>query len=260
MNYISVIEPPSREAIAAFVEKRTLSGYLEESYQHPQEDYLLASQEPPVFVVADGVTLDYKKLAEAGKTYPNPSPAGAVARIFCESIQQNAAARYADFHESDIAPLFAEGIHAVAAYNTDVGPSDISGNPTGLYAATGSFMILKDGKAYWASICDAFFAHFDAAMNLKYMSSGVCSPYAVINGEKRMLEHIEHGVNSLEKDDRLFVFTDGFEHYIKNPEFTELFKNWSDDLADRSKTFSENMNRKDPEKYGHERSIIAIVV
>ena len=121
-------------------------------------------------------------------------------------------------------------------------------------------MVIKDNKAYWASICDAFMAHFDKDMNIKFISSGLCSPYAVINGEERMEEHLEKGVFDLETDDKIFVFTDGFEHYVKNPDFLKIFKDWDDNLKDRIAEFSKEMNHKDPENYGHERSLIAVIV
>ena len=75
MEYISILEQPTKEAIKAFAEKRNLTKYLPESYQHPQEDYLIASDFPPVFVVSDGVTLNFKKLIEKNTKYPTPLPA-----------------------------------------------------------------------------------------------------------------------------------------------------------------------------------------
>lgn len=260
MKYLSIIKQPSKEAIKAFAEKRNLTEYLEESYQHPQEDYLIASDLLPVFVVSDGVTLNFKKLVEIKQKYPNPSPAGKVAQIFCEAVQKSAHSKYKNINKENITEIFREGNSAVSKYNNEVGESDISGNVTGFYAATGSFVVIKENKGYWASICDAFFAHFDKEMNLKFMSTGLCSPYAVINGEDRMADHVESGVIDLEEGDRVFVFTDGFEHYVKNPEFANLFKNWTDDLKEQIDGYSNEMNLADPEKYGHERSLIAISI
>jgi serine/threonine protein phosphatase PrpC len=260
MRHISIIEQPSKEAIRAFAEKRNLIEHFSESYTHPQEDYLIASDKLPVFVVADGVTLNFKKLIEDKKKYPNPSPAGEVAKIFCEVVQKSTQSKYTHLDDKTIREIFQEANKAVNNYNNKVGRSDISGNITGFYSATGSFVIIKDDKAYWASICDAFFAHFDKDMNLKFMSTGLCSPYAVINGEERMVDHIERGTIDLQDGDRLFVFTDGFEHYVKNSQFIDFFKNWSDNLENRIKIFSKKMNSDDPENYGHERSFIAILV
>lgn len=260
MTYLSILEQPSKEAIRAFAEKRSLTEHLPETYQHPQEDYLIASNSPPIFVVSDGVTLNFKKLVEDSQTYPNPSPAGEVAKIFCETAIKSGTEKYGEFDAGKIVGVFTEANAEVKKHNEKIGRSDNSGNITGFYAATGSFVIIKNEKAYWASICDAFVAHFDKDMNVKFMSSGVCSPYAVINGEERMADHLEKGVFDLERGDRLFVFTDGFEHYAKNADFLEIFKSWDDSLKKRIAKFSKSMNLKDPESYGHERSLIAILV
>ncbi len=260
MQYLSILEQPTKEAIRAFAEKRNLTEHLPEGYQHPQENYLIASNSPPIFVVSDGVTLNFKKLVEDNQKYPNPSPAGEVAKVFCEVAIKSATEKYGEFDASQIVEVFKEANSEVKRYNEKVGKSDISGNITGFYAATGSFIIVKNDKAYWTSICDAFAAHFDKDMNVKCMSSGICSPYAVINGEEKMANHLEKGVFDLESGDRLFVFTDGFEHYTRNADFLEIFKNWDDGLKERITAFSKAMNLKDPENYGHERSLIAILV
>lgn len=259
MKYISVFEPTSKKLVDDFAAKRNLTEYVNEKYTYPQEDYLLASEEPYVFVVADGVTLNFKKLVEENKEYPNPSPAGEVAKIFCEAVQKSARENYENFEKESIDKVFREANVQVAEYNKS-GKSDISGNITGFYSATGSFVVIKDHQAYWASICDAFFAHFDKDMNIKFMSTGLCSPYAVINGEERMSDFIESGVAELEIGDRVFIFTDGFEHYVKNPSFHEFFKKWPDNLKEEIYTFSEKMISEDFEKYGHERSLIAILI
>ena len=224
---------------------------------HPQEDHLIASASPPVFVVADGVTLNFKKIIADKKEYPDPSPAGEVAKIFCETVIESAKRQYEDLKESNIKDIFIEANRAVGIFNNQVGKSNISGNVTGFYAATGSFVIIKNNHAYWAAICDAFFAHFDKNMNAKFVSSGVCTPYAVINGEDKMAEHLENGVRDIETSDRVFVFTDGFEYYFKNPDFLNLFKDWTNNLSDRITRLSGQMSSGDPEKYGHERSLIA---
>jgi len=260
MQYLSILEQPTKEAIRAFAEKRNLSEHLPDSYQHPQEDYLIASNSPPVFVVSDGVTLNFKKIIEGKAKYPNPSPAGEVAKIFCEAVLKSVYDKYSEFDAEKIIEVFKEANDGVNKYNQQVGKSEISGNITGFYAATGSFVIIKNDKAYWTSICDSFVAHFDKEMNVKFMSSGLCTPYAVINGEERMAKHLEKGVFNLVNGDRVFVFTDGFEHYVKNVDFLKVFKNWGDDLKERVAEFSKEMNLRDPESYGHERSLIAISI
>ncbi len=258
MKYFSIIEPSTKEAIQLFAEKRNLLHVIEK-YTHPQEDFLMTSETPPIFVVSDGVTLNFTKLVEKNIEYPNPSPAGDVAKTFCEGIINHAKEKYETFSEKDILDLFKYGNTEVRKYNETVGKTDIGGNDTGYYSATGSFLIIKNTKAYWASICDSFIAHFDKDMNLKFMSSGLCRPYAVINGEERMADYLQSGIFNLETNDRLFIFTDGFEQYMKNPDFLKLLKEWGQDIKKDILKFSMEANLTDPEKYGHERSIIGVL-
>ena len=260
MKYFSLIEQPSKEAIQKFAQKRGLSEYVAEDYTHPQEDFLITSDKPPVFVVSDGVTLNFLKLTQNKMKYPNPSPAGNVSKIFCEAIVKSAKEKYNNFDKQSIIPVFKAANSEVAEYNKKIGKSDFSGNPTGFYSATGSFVVVCDDKVYWASICDSFVAHFDKNMILKFMSSGLCRPYAVINGEEYMSDHLESGMFNLERGDRIFLFTDGFEQYVKNYDFQKLFLKWDDNIKEYIMKFSERMNLEDPEKYGHERSFIAVSV
>ena len=259
MKYLSIGELPSKEAVRDFADKNNLTAYLAQNYHHPQEDFLIASDMPPVFVVADGVTLNFAKLIENNQKYPKPSPAGDVARIFCEAVHKRAKEIYETLKDDDVIDIFNYANKEVANYNQKIGKSDISGNLTGFYSATGAFTIFKDNKAFWASICDSFIAHFDKEMNLKFMTSGLCKPYAVINGEERMADHLERGILNLEESDRTFIFTDGFEYYMQNRDFISLFKEWDDTLKERITEFSREANLKDPEKYGHERSLIAVL-
>ncbi len=257
MKYFSILEQSTKEAIRQFADKRNISEYVTENYQHPQEDYLIASDVPPVFVVSDGVTLNFLKFIENNEKYPNPSPAGEVAKIFCEAVIKSVKEKYNTFNQGHLISVFKEANNEVGEYNRKIGKTDVSGNPTGFYSATGSFAVIRDNKAYWVSICDSFVAHFDKNMNVKFMSTGVCKPYAVINGEEYMANHLESGVFELEEGDKVFVFTDGFEGHVKNPDFQKLFLE-EDNIKERITKFSEKMNTEDPENYGHERSLIVI--
>ncbi|MBI2100226.1 MAG: protein phosphatase 2C domain-containing protein [Candidatus Vogelbacteria bacterium] len=258
MKYLSILERPTKEAIQQFAKKRNLTDYMAEDYEHPQEDYLIASDTPPVFVVSDGVTLNFRELVESNTKYPNPSPAGEVSRIFCEAVIKSAKEKYDRFDMESIVSVFKEANREVGEYNGRIGKSDISGNKTGFYSATGSFVVICENKAYWASICDSFIAHFDKKMDIKFISTGICTPYAVINGEEQMADYLESGALALQKGDRIFVFTDGFEQYVKNSDFQKLFLEWNENIQGQIATFSEKMNLENPEKYGHERSLIVI--
>lgn len=254
MEYLSFFEQATLEASRAFAEKHNLIEYQEKDYRHPQEDYLIAS--PPVFVVADGVTLNFRKMVEEKIKYPNPSPSGEVAKIFCESVVKVAKEKFDVLNFETITDIFKKSNQEVKSYNQQFGKTDLAGNITAYYAATGAFAVIKDNKCYFATICDSFVAHFDKNMNLKFMSSGRCKPYAVINGEEIMAEYIEKNTLDLEKEDRIFVFTDGFFHYVNNPDFLNFFKEWSGEIKSKVDQFSKEMNLQDPTRYGKERSLI----
>ncbi|MCA9357176.1 hypothetical protein KC872_03105 [Candidatus Kaiserbacteria bacterium] len=195
-----------------------------------------------------------------GRPYPDPSPAGNVSKIFCNEVVSKAEELYPIFEEELITETFIYANSKVEEYNKQEGEVIISGNVTGKFSATGSFMICKDNKVFWMSICDSYFAHFDKNMNLKFISSGLCNPYAVINGEPRMVDRIESGSFNIDLDDRLFVFTDGFYHYVKDKDFLNLFLNFEDSLIERVVDFSKVKTPIDPDKFGHERSLIAVKI
>lgn len=247
MKYISIIEQASPKAIELFARAHNLEDKLK-FYTHPQEDYLIAA--PPRFVVADGVTLNLRKLAECNQDYPNPSPSGEVAEIFCKAVIKS--------RSKDTLGVFKEANAKVTEYNNRLGKNDLAGNPTGYYAATGAFVLVENGRVFWANICDSFVAHFSGEMGRKHQSDSSCRPYAVINGEARMSEHVEHSSWELASGDRLFLCTDGFAEYFNNDEFLGLFADWNDTLETRVREFSRRWAERDPERYGHERSLIAI--
>jgi len=70
------------------------------------------------------------------------------------------------------------------------------------------------------------------------------------------LKYLCSGVLTPQKGDICGILTDGFEDYIKLPEFISLFTDWSTQLESDVKIFTSAKARENPEKYGHERSII----
>ena len=75
-----------------------------------------------------------------------------------------------------------------------------------------------------------------------------------------MAAYLEKGVLNLEKTIEFLYLRMASNIMLKIPNFLELFKNWSDSLKKRIVEFSKEMNLKDSEKYGHERSLIAISI
>ena len=156
--------------------------------------------------------------------------------------------------------MFVQANERVAEYNQTVNRKELVNNPTGEFAATGAFLVKKRNTVYWTSICDSFFAHFDNEMNHKFTSTGSCDPYAVINGESRMVNFTESGVRNVDQGDKLFLYTDGFEHYFNHEQFLQFFTEWRDGLQEQVRNFSQKIAQEKPKKFGHERSLIAIRV
>ena len=298
MKYLAVTELPSKEFIKLALKQM---GWNDEDFQkfahagHPQEDYYLISDNYPIFVVADGVTL-IQYLIEK-KEYPNPSPAGDIAKIFCEEIIRESEKRYGGFSEKDLKEVFNTANEAVRKYNEENGRT--LGNLDywfkDLYAATGAFVVIKGGIVYWASICDSYVVHFDKEGALNFESpncdllaevkpkafegdlkdikaltqyrwgmmrnglnrEGERTGYGVITGEPNASTYLSSGKFEVHDGDLVLLITDGFEEYIKLPEFISLTNSWPDDLESKLKNFTRVKAKEDPNKFGREKTLIA---
>lgn len=248
MKYFSILESPPEEF--AKIAIREIGGDPEKfkTQSYPQEDFYAISEKYPIFAVADGVTLI--QYIKDNKEYPNPSPAGDVARIFCEEIVKAAESRYESFEESDIKEIFRIANNAVGEYNRERG---------NLYSATAALVIIKNNKAYWCSICDSYVMHFDKNGNVKFKSPE-CHPYVVINGEEKTNELLNHGNFEVKEGDLVALFTDGFENYFKIPEFISLFQKWLIDLEFQLKQFTAQKSKENPSQFGRERTLIVISI
>ncbi len=296
MKQFTILGAPSEKFIKLAVEK--MGRKLEDfgSTLHSQEDFLLKSEKYPIFVVADGVTLIQYILDK--NNYPNPSPAGEIARIFCEEFIRHAEDRYESFKESDLKDIFKIANDAVGKYNKDHGRTKETVDywDNDFYAITASFAIVKDNVVYWGSICDSYVMHFDSAGNLKF-SSPKCNDlkqseppqftgdpkdrtakikytwstirnwlndkgerigYGVVTGEPEALSYLSSGSFSMQEGDTLALLTDGFEDYMKLPKFISLLTSWSPNLESEIKEFTYQKAEDDPETFGHERSLIVV--
>lgn len=263
-----------------------------ETYVHPQEDYLLISKRYPIFVVADGVTLEIKQGA-----YPVPSGAGKAAQIFCKEVIREAEQIYDNFTEKNVTQVFVKANEAVGEYNRLHGRTKESINfwDFDFFSATAGFIVMRDNIFYWASICDSYVAHFDRNGILLFQSPGCWSimgkhlpkewktmdeeegtkmakklarnkinekgeriGYGVVTGEKEAEHYLNHGSFSVRQGDFVALFTDGFEPYLRLPEFINLFKDWSNSLRSRVANFTGEKSKNDPAAFAHERSLIII--
>lgn len=265
-----------------------------EKYSHPQEDYFEISGKFPIFAVADGVTLEY-----SGGKYPNPSGAGEAAKIFCEAVIKEAEKSYPKFAVSDIRKVFSKANFEIGKYNTKQGrvKNKIDYWDFDLFAATAAFIVIKDGYVYWASMCDSSVMHFDKRGKLKFSSpecwrdlrknlpadwaeipeddrrktirkvyrngvdkKGNLIGYGVITGEKTAEKYLNYGRFLVGAGDMIAVLSDGFENYMKLPEFIDIFKKWQGDLEDQIKRFTAKKSLVDPKSFGHERTLVVVKI
>lgn len=293
MKIFSILEPVSRE----FLEKaaRQLGLDLEEykNYKHPQEDYLLVSKRYPIFAVADGITLELDK---AGN-YQNPSPAGELAKFVCESAVYAAEKIYDEFDEKKLVSVFKETNNAARLFNEKHGRTKDMVNywDFDFFATTFVFALIKNDKIFWFNLCDSGIALFDFEGKKKFISpdcwpvmtkhlpenwkeiapnerkkiirrvyrnglgkNGELIGYGVITGDPIAERYINWGILDVVPRDIFFLFTDGFEEYISLPDFVGIFQRWPYVLESQVKKFTAEKTKENCEKWGHERSLIAI--
>lgn len=247
-------------------------------------------------VVADGVTLIQYILDADESEYPDPSPAGEVARIFCQTLIDEAERRHSSFEEKDISMIFEKANASVAEYNIAHGRarSTIDHWKLDFYAATAAFCVCKGSNVYWGALCDARFFHIDRNGKIIFVSPetralrqaappqfegdpddmkaramyawkvlrngmnnhGERIGYGVVTGEPESLNYLCRGTVTLNKGDIVGVMSDGYEHYLEIPEFGLLISEWPEDLETQIKMLAHKKAWQDPEKYGHERSLV----
>lgn len=294
MKVFTYFESASEVFIKLTAQKFGLNLGHAKDISHPREDFLLVSQKYPIFVVADGVTLIQFLLQN--KNYPNPSPAGKVAQLFCEKFVEIAEARYPEFTEQDILDAFRQANVRVKEYNTSCGRTKetIDYWDTDFYAATAAFAVAKENVVYWGSIGDSYIAHFDDTGKMRFKSpdinakateksipfmgdprdmrektmhawhtrrnvinhAGKLVGYGVVTGEDNANRYLNFGQLTIQTSDFVTVLTDGFENHIQLPEFLKIFKEWPADIDVNFRKFIAQKTSENPERYGSEKSLI----
>lgn len=260
---------------------------------HPREDFHKISRKYPIFAVSDGVTLELDKKGN----YPKTSGAGKVAKIFCETIIKEAEGKYGNLTVPDLKKIFCIANSKVAEYNMANNRLRDKLNywDFDLFSATGSFAIIKDKIVYWASICDSLVFHFkkDGLIGFKTPNcwdilrknlpknwlkipeierkkiirktyrngidkNGHPIGYGVITGEKKAERYLKFGKFAVEDGDVIMILTDGFENYIKEKDFVELFLEWPKKIKSKFKKITDQKSIESPNEFGRERTIIVV--
>jgi len=259
---------------------------------HPQEDFLYLSNKYPIFAVADGVTLN----VAANKNYPSKSSAFEAAKIFCQAVVSEAEGRYQVFKEKDLKEIFELGNGAVRQYNISQGRTKKTVNyyDVDLFSATTAFLLIKNKKLFWFSLCDSGVKLFSKKGKEMFSSpdgwdyfpknwkegknerkkiierhrdyrnavsgTGKLTGYGVVDGEDSAESYLNFGVLNIKHGDLIFAYTDGFENYFNFKKFIELFKLWKGDLAFRLSAIISKKSEQNPKKYGKEKTLIAVSI
>ncbi len=147
---------------------------------------------------------------------------------------------------------------------------------------------------YWGSICDSYVVCFGVDGSIRFQSphcdskskgkpsefkwedsslkertqhkwrtrrnaldgNGEPFGYGVITGEPEALAYLNVGAFPIQKGDALAVLTDGFEEYIRLPEFVSIITAWPSTLESEIKELTAKKEKEDPDKFGHERSLV----
>lgn len=271
------------------------STYLKASNPHPKEDYFLISKKYPIFVVADGVTLNF----DNDKDYPQNSKAEEASKTFCESVIAEAEKRYKKFAEKDLEEIFEIGNNAVFKYNVSQGLTKNTINywDVDLYSATTSFFLIKGKKAYWWSLCDSGVLLCDKngeklftspngweifkkniskdwenmpekekiiTMHKSFRNAvdkkGNPTGYGVADGEEEAKLYLNVGTLNIYNGDMVFLYTDGFEDYFIFTDFLDVFLSWQENMQSRLEAFIGEKSSQDQSKFGREKTLIVISV
>ena len=263
--------------------------------RHPPEDAWARSFRHPIFVVADGVTLEPDRHGH----YPDPSGAARAAQIFCQTVVREAEARYAEFSATDVPRIFVAANAAVGELNQSAGRSKETSNfwEVDLFATTGAFVVINNHAVNWATIGDANvfqlnrtgiitfqspegFARRDANLPLEWHqisqreqkilnrktyrnglnAAGESIGYGVATGEATAVPYLKAGRLTMHRDDIIFLCTDGFAPYLTRAEFRRLLAAWPNDLPEQLKSISQTWATQDPERYGDERTLVALMM
>lgn len=259
---------------------------------HPQEDYFFASEKYPIWSVGDGVTLE----ANEHGGYPEFSGAGEVAKLLCEKAVYKGEELYESFDLPKCGGVFRAANAVVQEYNRFHGRTRPTINfwDRDFFAAAGAFALLKANRLFWFTIGDAEVRVFDREGKKKFVSpecwpdrkkflppdwaavppdkkrriirefyrngvdkEGRLIGYGVVTGEEMAERYLKSGALAVETGDLLFLATDGFAPYLDVPEFVGLFLAQTPDLSEKVRAFTRAMSEREPERFGHERTLIA---
>lgn len=272
--------------------------HLTPSLQHPQEDYLLVSKKFSIFVVADGVTLEcgeggvyphFSGAGEIARIFCQAVIQAAEERYhsFCEqdlkeifSIGNKAAEAFnisqgrvkGAINYWDIDLFAATTAFALIKENKlywwtlcDAGITVFDAQKYRIYSSPLAWPRERREKYLLSDVTLKNVAPPERRKMIRRIyrnginEKGECIGYGVVTGEPAASKYLETGTVLLSPGDTVVAYTDGFEHYLSLPVFVEKFLAWTDGtISNEVESVATQAIKEDPERYGQERSLIAI--
>lgn len=273
--------------------QNTFDNILTKQYDpnFPKEDQYYGCES--FAVVADGVTRDpigitleeaYKNQALAIKNYPRPSGAELAAKEVISTFKKN--------FNGNLKETLILANQAIQKLNkTYIPECDYLEND--YYGTVASAALIKENVLYYSYICDCGIIVYDKKgnikmqteddlekytrpylnqiftpwtdpesrivtrrdyrNNLKKIENGICISYGELTGEESAAAFIKEGSIQIEEEDTIIIYSDGFFHFLHEPEFIHLILNFD---QNKFENYVEKKEKENYNLYGKEKTII----
>lgn len=273
--------------------QNTFDNTLTEKYDptFPREDQYYGCEN--FAVVADGITRDpigitleeaYKNQALAIKNYPRPSGAELAAKEVISTFKNN-------FNGNLKETLILANQNIQKLNEKYVPQCDYLEND--YYGTVASAAFIKENVLYYSYICDCGIIVYDKdgnirvqtedelekytrpylnqipypwtnpesriitrrdyRNNLQKIENGICVSYGALTGEESAIPFIKEGSIEISDEDTIIIYSDGFFHFLHEPEFINLILNFN---QEEFLTYIEKKANEDYSRYGKEKTLI----
>jgi len=264
--------------------------------KRPNEDFYLISREYQIFTVADGVS----RIKNRAGVYPKPSGAKLAAEEFCKAVITYLEKNYKNANLKTLGEALDLANHRILNLNEKYGINKkLDYLENDYFSACGIASFIKNNIFYYGYVGDCGIRIYDkngflklvsiddiAALEdwrdgqkfkseeerwliwrkfLRNKSKAPYLTYGVFTGEPEVKHYYHLEKTKLNSGDLVFLYSDGFSHFIKRPQFRQLFKVFKGkELEQKINELVETEIRKNPgkettEQFGDDKTLIAIL-
>jgi len=274
---------------------RIFSISIQNQKGRPNEDFYLVSKKSPIFAVADGVS----RIKNPDGSYPKVSGARLAAEEFCKSTTNYLEKNFKNANSKTLRKAFNFANKAIFNLNKKYGinkKSDYLEND--FFCTCGAVAFIKNNILYYGYVGDCGIRIYNKNDFLKFISIDDVSTleewrdnqkfkskkerlliwrkilrnkpkapyltYGVFTGEKEVKYYYHVGEIKLHKRDLIFIYSDGFVHFIAKTDFRNFFREFEKEkLEEKIKKFCEKEipgNLKTTEIFSDDKTLISILI